>query len=208
MIRWLLWLLAGLILGGVVHFATILLLPRTATRDAYARLTPVTRVNAFTLLPAPQPDQAVVPFMDPAFATAVCRYDLSKGSVKLTAPVSQAYTSVTFYTRRGIAYYAINDRAAGRRTVELDLMTPAQREAMPNEEDVTRADRLIVESPTPAGLIVVRALIPEPALQGMANAAVSAAQCKEQAEIVPQVAPQKPVSAPQKPESLPRRRRL
>jgi uncharacterized membrane protein len=202
MIRWVLWLLAGLILGGVVHFATILLLPRTATRDAYARLEPITRVNAFTLLPAPRPDKAVIPFMDPAFATAVCRYDLSRGSVKLTAPVSQAYTSVTFYTRAGIAFYAINDRAAGRRTVELDLMTPAQHEALPTEEDVTAADRLIVESPTPAGLIVVRALIPEPALQPMANAAVSAAQCKEQPDNVPQ----KVENAPQKPEKLPRKR--
>jgi uncharacterized membrane protein len=202
MIRWALWLLAGLILGGVVHFATILLLPRTATRDAYARLEPITGVNAFTLLPAPQPDKAVIPFMDPAFATAVCRYDLSRGSVKLTAPVSQAYTSVTFYTRAGIAFYAINDRAAGRRTVELDLMTPAQHEALPTEEDVTAADRLIVESPTPAGLIVVRALIPEPALQPMANAAVSAAQCKEQPDNVPQ----KVETAPPLPEKPPRKR--
>ena len=180
MIRWALWLIAGLILGGVVHFATVLLLPRTATRDAYARLEAITPVNTFKLLPAPQPDQAVIPFMDPAFATAVCRYDLSRGALKLTAPVSQAYTSVTFYTRNGVAFYAINDRAAGRRTVELDLMTTAQHEALPAEEDVTAADRLIVESPTPVGLIVVRALIPEPALQPMANAAVSAAQCKGQ----------------------------
>ena len=202
MIRWALWLLAGLILGGVVHFATILLLPRTATRDAYARLEPITRVNAFTLLPAPRPEQAVIPFMDPAFATAVCRYDLSLGSLKLTAPVSQAYTSVTFYTRSGIAFYAINDRAAGRRMVELDLMTPAQHEALPTEEDVTAADRLIVESPTPAGLIVVRALIPEPALQPMANAAVSAAQCKG----LPDTVPQKVEPAPQKPEKPPRKR--
>jgi uncharacterized membrane protein len=199
MIRWALWLLAGLILGGVVHFATILLLPRTATRDAYARLEPITGVNAFTLLPAPQPDKAVIPFMDPAFATAVCRYDLSRGSVKLTAPVSQAYTSVTFYTRAGIAFYAINDRAAGRRTVELDLMTSAQHEALPTEEDVTAADRLIVESPTPAGLIVVRALIPEPALQPMANAAVSAAQCKQQLESVPQKVEPPPPPKPEKP---------
>jgi uncharacterized membrane protein len=180
MIRWLLWLLAGLVLGGVVHLATILLMPRTASRDAYARLQPVAPVNVFTLLPAPQPEQAALPFMDPAFATAVCRYDLTAGSVKLTAPVSQAYTSVTFYTRNGVAYYAINDRAAGKRVVELDLMTPAQREALPTEEDVTAADRLIVESPTPSGLIVVRALIPEPGLAPMANAAVSAAKCRVQ----------------------------
>ncbi len=181
MIRWVLWLLAGLLLGGVVHLATILVLPRTATRDAYARLAPITPVNAFTLLPTPTPTAAPMPFMDPAFAASVCRYDLGNGSIKLTAPVSQAYTSVTFYTRNGIAYYAINDRAAGRRLIELDLMTTEQREALPEEEDVTSADRLIVESPTRTGLIVVRALSPEPGLLQMASAAVSAAQCKPQA---------------------------
>ena len=63
--------------------------------------------------------------MDPAFATAVCRYDLAGGPLKLRVPVSQAYTSVSFYTRNGVAYYAINDRAAGRRVIELDLMTRA-----------------------------------------------------------------------------------
>jgi uncharacterized membrane protein len=179
-IRWLLWLLAGLLLGGIVHLSTILLLPRTATRDAYARLSPITPVNAFTLLPAPTPAQAAIPFMDPAFATAVCRYDLSNGSIKLTAPVSQSYTSVTFYTRNGIAYYAINDRAAGRRQIELDLMTTKQREALPAEEDVTSADRLIVESPSLTGLIVVRAFSPEPGLLQMASSMASAAQCKPQ----------------------------
>jgi len=180
MIRWILWLLAGLLLGGVVHLATILLLPRTATRDAYARITPITPVNSFALLPAPQSDKAPLPFMDPAFATSVCRYDLTDGWIKLIAPVSQAYTSVTFYTRTGVAYYAINDRSAGRRKVELDLMTPEQHADLPTDENITAADRLIVESPTASGLIVVRALIPEPSLQPMADAAVSAAQCKVQ----------------------------
>ena len=35
----------------------------------------------------------------------------------------------------------------------------AQRAQMPEEEDVTAADRLIVESPTPTGLIVILSLI-------------------------------------------------
>jgi len=176
--RWLLWTLAGLLLGGVVHLATILVLPRTATQDAYARLEPLTPVNAMTPVPGPTPDKAVLPFMDPAFAVAVCRYDLANGPMKLTAPVSQAYTSVTFYTRRGIAYYGINDRAAGRRTIELDLMTTPQHDAMPEEADVTAADRLIIESPTTTGLIVVRMLSPEPGLMPMAQAALAAARCR------------------------------
>ncbi len=69
-------------------------------------------------------------------------------------PVSQAYTSVTFYTRNDVAYYAINDRAAGRRNIELDLMTTQQRGDLPDDEEVTAADRLIVEVADLTGLIV------------------------------------------------------
>src|SRR5262245_1430796 len=180
MIRWLLWLVAGFVLGGILHLATVLYLPRAATRDAYARLAPITPVNAMVPLPAPTPDGAVVPFLDPAFATAVCRYDLSKGPLKVTAPVSQAYTSVSFYTRQGAAHYAITDKAAGRRVIELDLMTQKQRSALPEDEEVTAADRLIVESPGTNGLIVVRALAPEPSQMPMAQRALAGAKCQAQ----------------------------
>jgi uncharacterized membrane protein len=131
-------------------------------------------------VPQPSPQSEVTPFMDPAFVTAVCRYDLSRGPLKLSAPVSVAYTSVSFYTRRGIAYYAINDRAAGRKVIELDLMTTAQRSNLPEDEEVTAADRLIVESPTPTGLIVLRALAPEPGLLPMAKSALAQAKCQLQ----------------------------
>jgi uncharacterized membrane protein len=137
----------------------------------------VAPVNTMALLPAPTPEASIVPFMDPAYAAAVCRYDLSAGSIKLNAPVSEAYTSVTFYTRNSVAYYAINDRAAGRRAIELDLMTAAQHAQVPEEEDVTAADRLIIDSPTITGIIALRALAPEPGLMPMARRALAAAQC-------------------------------
>lgn len=184
MIRLPLWILGALLLGGIVHLSTVLAMPRTATQDAYSRLARLSTVNAVVQLPAPRFSDATMPFMDPAFAVAICRYDLSDGALKLSAPLSQAYTSVTFYTRNSVAYYAINDRAAGRRTIELDLMTAEQHAQVPEEEDVTAADRLIIESPTKRGLIVLRALAPDPGLMGMARRALAGAQCR--AEPVPQ----------------------
>jgi uncharacterized membrane protein len=180
MIRWLLLLGGGALLGGVVHLATIMLLPRTATQDAYARLSPIAPVNTVTALPLPKPQSAAMPFMDPAFANAVCRYDLTQGPLKLTVPVGMAYTSISFYTRYDVAYYAINDRAAGRRIVELDLMTTEQRNQMPDDEEVTAADRLIVESPTTTGVIAIRALAPEPGLMPMAQSAIASSRCTVQ----------------------------
>ncbi len=177
MMRWLLLFMGGALLGGIVHLATIIILPRTATQDAYSRLARSVPVNAVTALPAPTPESAPMPFMDPAFAAAVCRYDLSQGPLKLSVPVSLAYTSVSFYTRYDVAYYAINDRAAGRRVIELDLMTAEQHSQVPEDEETTAADRLIVESPTLTGLIAIRALAPEPGMMPMARAAIAAARC-------------------------------
>lgn len=180
MIRMALWLLGAVLLGGIVHLATVLLLPSLATQDAYARVSAVAPVNAVVPVPTPTPEKSLMPFMDPAFATAVCRYDLSRRPLKFSVPISQAYTSVSFYTRSDVAYYAINDRAAGRRVIELDLMTAAQRAELPEDQDVTRADRLIVLSPTTTGLILIRALVPEAGWIPPALAALAAAQCRPQ----------------------------
>ncbi len=180
MIRFLLWLLGGVLLGGVVHLTTILLLPRMAAQDAYSRLSPLTPVNKVVPVPAPAPDKATMPFMDPAFAMAVCRYDLTNAPLKFSVPISQAYTSVSFYTRSDIAYYAINDRAAGRRVIELDLMTADQHNELPGNEEITAADRLIVESPTNTGLIVIKALAAEPGLLASAQNSLTSARCVPQ----------------------------
>ena len=180
MIRFLLWLLGGVLLGGVVHLATVLLLPTMAAKDAYSRLAPLTPVNKVVPVPAPSPDKATMPIMDPAFAMAVCRYDLTDAPLKFSVPISQAYTSVSFYTRSDIAYYAINDRAAGRRVIELDLMTTDQHNDLPDNEEITAADRLIVESPTNTGLIVIKALAAEPGLLASAQNLLASAKCQPQ----------------------------
>lgn len=177
MIRWLLLAFGGALLGGIVHLATIIVLPRTATQDAYSRLTPIAPVNTVVQLPPPAPDKATMPFMDPAFVSAVCRYDLANGPLKLSVPVGPAYTSVSFYTDHDVAYYAINDRSAGRRAIELDLMTVDQHNNMPENENVTAADLLIVESPSSTGIIAIRALAPEPGALAKARSAIASARC-------------------------------
>jgi uncharacterized membrane protein len=182
MIRLLFTIIAGVLLGLIVHLVSVLALPRIATQDAYSRLTPITKLNAVSVLPAAEPGNTLMPFLDPAFAVAVCRYDLSSGSLKLAVPVSQAYTSVSFYTRNEIAYYAINDRSAGKKVIELDLMTEAQHNDLPEDEDVTAADRLIIDSPTTTGLIVMKALAAEPGLMPQAQASLAASRCSVQTE--------------------------
>lgn len=175
--RYLLPIAAGLVLGGLVHLLSTLALPRLALDDAYARLTQLGPRNALRLVPEPTPFAAAMPRMDPAFESAVCRYDLSRGALRVRVPITSDYTSVSFYTRHGLAYYALNDRSAGRRLIELELMTSAQRAALPEDEDITAADRLIVESPTIEGIVYIRALVRERGARGAVRAGLNEASC-------------------------------
>lgn len=170
-------LVAGLVLGGLVHIVTTLTMPRVASEDAFARLARLGPPNVVQLIPESTPTQAVLPRMDPAFLSAVCVYDLAAAALKVRVPTTPDYTSISFYTRYGLAYYALNDHAAGARTIELDLMTAAQRAALPEDEEITAADRLIVESPTREGMVMIRVLVRERGLREEIRARLAEASC-------------------------------
>jgi uncharacterized membrane protein len=55
-IRTALWLLGAVLLGGIVHLATVLVLPRLASQDAYARVAAIAPVNAVIAVPPPTPE--------------------------------------------------------------------------------------------------------------------------------------------------------
>ena len=61
MIRFLLWVLGAILLGGIVHLATVLVLPRAANQDAFSRLLPLTKVNAVVPLPSPTAGSSIMP---------------------------------------------------------------------------------------------------------------------------------------------------
>jgi uncharacterized membrane protein len=170
--------IAGLVLGGIIHIVTTLAMPQLALNDAYSRLARLGPVNTALLLPDPTPAGSVLPRMDPAFISAVCLYNLKAGPLNVRVPTTPDYTSISFYTRHGLAYYALNDHAAGQRTIELHLMTPAQRAALPEDEEITSADRLIVESPSADGIVMVRAFVRDHSVREEIRARVAKLSCK------------------------------
>jgi uncharacterized membrane protein len=175
--RYLLPLIAGLVLGGIVHIVTTLAMPRLALDNAFTRLARLGPANTMLFITDPTPVEAILPRTDPAFVTAVCRYNLNAGVLRVRVPTTADYTSVSFFTRQGLAYYSLNDHAAGQRTIELQLMTPSQRAALPEDEEITRADRLIVESPTIEGVVLVRAFVREPGIRQRVRESLKNVNC-------------------------------
>jgi hypothetical protein len=66
---------------------------------------------------------------------------------------------------------------------------------------VTSADRLIIDSPSVTGLIVLKALAPEPGLMPQAQATMAASKCAVQVEEPPP--PPKQVAPPPAPAPAP-----
>lgn len=170
-------IIAGLVLGGLVHLLSIFVMPRLAANDAFARLSRIGKPNNVVQIPDPTPFAAVLPRADPAFLTAACIYDLSRGGLRVRMPTTPDLTTVAFYTRQGRIYYALNDRAANRKSIELQLMTAAQRAALPQDEEITAADRLIVESPSEEGIVLIRALVREPGARDAIRSLLGEANC-------------------------------
>lgn len=177
-------LVAGLVLGAIVHIVVVLRLPSLARQDAFGRLALHGRSGHAELLPASEDNaRAIVPGADPATATAVCAYDLSDGPLHVTAPASGLPQSLSLHERGGRAFYALTDRAAVRGQLDLEVMTQAQYdEALAYEDEEAPSTNIRVVAPSDKGLVVVRALALRPSLLPRAQEAATAVTCTREAD--------------------------
>lgn len=158
--------LSAILLGALVHLATILVIPHVATRDAYARLAPLGAVNATILLERPGPTNRLLPYEDPAVASAFCRFDLRNGPVRVKARIARSgFASLSFHTRPGSVFYALTDKASVHGQLDALVLTAAQLRAVAarDNEDEPSQDLRIVSSSL-EGFALVRAFSEQPSL--------------------------------------------
>lgn len=170
---------AGLVLAGIVHIVTILLIPPLSQSDAahaYAALgaggqAELVRAGDPRGLPLPRED-------DPATVTAICSYDLAAGPMRVVARAGTLPLALTLHRQGGGTLYAITDRAAIRGVVEFLVMTQEQRDeraARDEEGEVSRELRVVSDSER--GLIVVRVLARLPSDRADAEGLASGVAC-------------------------------
>jgi uncharacterized membrane protein len=171
--------LAAAILAAIVHLTAVLLTPVVATGDAYARLARLGNVNETVALPPAGPDGRPPPWADPAVASAFCRYDLAGGPIRVRAPVGRAFSSISFHTRRGLAFYALTDRAGAKGAIEAVLATPDDVRALASRDDEESPSRdLRIAAPDREGYVVIRVLSALPSLYAEAEADAGRLTCK------------------------------
>ena len=176
----LVWLVAVVLVAGIVHISSILLLPQVAARNSYVRLSSVAAPGGFRILPASAPGDESLPFTDPGAMLAICRFDLGAGPFRIRVDIdNEALTSLSFHSRRGDVFHTLTDRAALRGRLDVVLGTAAQvdaAEAADTEETPVKEVRLV--SPSLTGLVVIRAMASSAAGIEALKRRIAAAECR------------------------------
>lgn len=170
-------------IAALVHIVAILIIPFYASRDAFARLSPLGPINATIALPQPGPQARLIPYGDPAVASAFCRFDLSAGPLRVKAPANlSGFASLSFHTRRGSIFYALTDKAATHGMLEALVLTEDQLRALAakDDEDVPVQELRIV-STADTGFVVMRSFSEQPSLYPQAESAVRSLTCANEA---------------------------
>ena len=163
LLRMIPWLLAVLFLGGLVHFASILAMPRLAPHDAFLRLEERTALGRFVRLDPVSAQNSIAPFEDPAMALAICRYDLTLGPLHVRGRFeADQLTLLSLHDRFGDVFHSMSDRGAIKGAIDLVILTPAQLatlEAYDKEDELP--SELRVSAPSPRGFVLLRAFAPQ-----------------------------------------------
>jgi uncharacterized membrane protein len=151
-------LVVSVTIAGLVHIGSLLGVPRVATAGPYERLAALAADGRFVVLPDEGAGVDVLPFRDPAFVTAACRFDLTKGPITVRAPLPATYGALSVHSRYGQPFYALTDRAASEGAVEVTIYG-SEEAATAEPEDGEDLPGLRIVSPTPAGFILVRLFV-------------------------------------------------
>lgn len=165
-----------LLLAGLAHVSTILLIPTLAPVDDWSRLAPLSPLGKFTLLPAGTPS---IPRSDPMTILALCRYDLDgNGQIEISGTMNLPYWGLSAHNRLGLSYYTINNRTYGEKPLSLRIMSPEDlvrfRADLPEDAE----QQLLIASTGARGFVLVRALVLSPSARDRVEGELQKLSCQ------------------------------
>lgn len=176
-IRTLLYLLAGLLLGGVIHIIVILILPLFATQDVWSKLTTLSAVNRMQVLADIAVGSPNPLGLDPELTYAVCQVSLATGPAVVSGVLPDAFWSLAILNRAGIVTYSTTNRDGLGQTLDLGIFNPTQTRLLAQQELEIPEGLLIVESRDDDVFVVVRLAPPHPAVRERFKTALSTITC-------------------------------
>jgi uncharacterized membrane protein len=177
MIRWLLWVAGGLVLGGIIHIAVILALPALSATSAWDQVAALDTSRAPAILPVAAPGEANPLRLDPSLAYAVCKIDLRLGPASVTGTLPRDFWSVAVYTRSGTVVYSTTNRDSVGSNLDIGVFNPAQTRLLAEQRLDIAEGLLIVEAREDDLFVVVRLAPPHPVMRARYEQALAGLRC-------------------------------
>jgi uncharacterized membrane protein len=181
------WILAGLITAGIIHILVVFAIPGFAARDAWGRLSATLKPN--TLAIAGEGDAPRLPFASPEAVTAYCIFDITKANAVVQTTLPDPAWSLALSTRSGDNFYLMTGADAKRPAVRL-LIIPQDRLSGETSTEKTEegGDQSIIVSPTPTGIVAIRAPLRGESFRAQTMQELRKARCDTQKRLEPLVA--------------------
>jgi uncharacterized membrane protein len=175
--RTLLFVVGGLLLAGIIHIATVVMVPYFATNDAWAEMRRFGRDGLFHVLPQAEAGAEPLASLDPRMLYAVCRFTLADGPVRIHASLPDDFWSLAVFDRRGRNAYSLNDRSADRSQLDLAVITPVQMAQLRQDPPESLETAIVIELPIEVGLALIRVFVADETMLPQARAALATADC-------------------------------
>jgi len=178
MVRTLLYLFGGLLLGLLVHLVVILTLPLLADTTVAKQIAVVApQINKPVLLPVVGTGADNPLHLDPGLAYSVCRLDLRQGPGEVTGTLPASFWSVAVYDHSGTVIYSTTNRDGIGQSLDVGIFDAAQTRLLAEQKIDVDAGLLIVESKSDDVFAVVRLAPPQPAMRARYESQLAQLNC-------------------------------
>jgi uncharacterized membrane protein len=176
-IRTVLFVLAGVILGGIIHIVVILALPAFATTGVWDRVALLAPPATTVVLPQVAAGTPNPLALDPDLSYAICRLDLTKGPGSLSGTLPQAFWSLAVYGRNGGVIYSTTNRDGIGQTLDVGIFNADQTRLLAQQKLDIAEGLLIVESPMNDIFVVIRLDPPHQAMRARYEQMLAGVSC-------------------------------
>jgi len=177
MADWRGWLRWGAVVAAVAvatNVAFVVLLPRVIMEVAHPLAARRSAVNALYHAPPITAANQEVVRSSPDLIYSICAFDLSDGPLRVTAPLTGAYMSLSCYQMNTVCFFVRNDRQVGEAGFDIVLVGPHDTPPEDMPEDMPGE---VVRSPSNRGLLLFRNFAGDGAQVAAIEAARSLANC-------------------------------
>lgn len=178
MTRALIWLLAGVVLGGIIHIVVMLTLPLLAQETTWTRVAALNAKTDVVVLPQVAVGEPNPLGLDPLLVYGLCEIDLSSGPAYVTGRLPDAHWSIAIFNQSGSIIYSTTNRDGIGQTLDLGIFNAAQTRLLAQQQIDVAEGVLVVESPTDRLFALVRLAPPHTVMRARFEQAVDAITCQ------------------------------